>query len=171
MLRMESVFAGQHTVSRAVIYLTPKWLARIQRVHPQTRRPALASGMSSVLHRSCLWPSGTGGPHHCRSIRNAGAGLQWSTAAPHYSYPSLLAAPLGARSCHGMGALWVSLYQVCPWHASPPKTPSQPIPSHPSSASFSSSVEQREQTVRMGHWGCQLVPAARGDIQGGGHLS
>lgn len=129
---LKYTFAGQPTVSGAVIYLTPKWLARIQRVHPQTRRPALASGMSSVLHRSCLWPSGTGGPHHCRSIRNAGAGLQWSTAAPHYSYPSLLAAPLGARSCHGMGALWVSLYQVCPWHASPHyPLPSHPIPSQP----------------------------------------
>lgn len=143
----------------------PKWLACIQGAHLQTWHPMLTGGMSSVLHRSCLWPSGTAGPHHCRSIRNAGAGLQSSTAAPHYSYPSLLAAPLGARSCHGMGALWVSLYQVCPWHA-PPHS------SLLSSSSFSfSSMEKREQTVRMGHWGCQLVPAARGDIQGGGHLS
>lgn len=143
----------------SLIYLLAKLLRCIQRDHLQTWHPLLSSGRSSILHRSCLWPSGTAGPHHCRSIRDAGAGLQTGTAAPHYSYPSLLAGPLGARSCHGMGALWVSLYQVCPWHAPPY-----------SSSSFSS-MEKREQTVRMGHWGCQLVPAARGDIQGGGHLS
>ena len=104
----------------SLIYLLAKLLRCIQRDHLQTWHPLLSSGRSSVLHRSCLWPSGTAGPHHCRSIRDAGAGLQTGTAAPHYSYPSLLAGPLGARSCHGMGALWVSLYQVCPWHAPPP---------------------------------------------------
>lgn len=110
----------------SLIYLLAKLLRCIQRDHLQTWHPLLSSGRSSVLHRSCLWPSGTAGPHHCRSIRDAGAGLQTGMAAPHYSYPSLLAGPLGARSCHGMGALWVSLYQVCPWHA--PPTPPPPSP-------------------------------------------
>lgn len=149
----------QQFKAASLIYLLPKGLLCIQRAHLQIWHPLLFSGMCSVLHRSCLRPSGTARPHHCRPIRDAGAGLQSSKAAPHYSYPSLLAGPLGARSCHGMGALWVSLYQVCPWHA----------PSH--SSSFFSSMEKRAQTGRMGHWGCQLVPAARGDIQGGGHLS
>lgn len=64
--------------------------------------------------------------------------------------------------------------QVMSWHGCPvselvPGLPLTCPPPH-SSSSFSS-MEKREQTVRMGHWGCQLVPAARGDIQGGGHLS
>lgn len=98
-------------------YPLAKWLLCIQREHLQTWHPPFSGGKNSVLHRSCLWPSGTAGPHHCRSIRDAGAGLRTGMAAPHYSYRSLLAGPLVARSCHGMGALWVSLYQVCPWHA------------------------------------------------------
>lgn len=110
----------QQPTEASVVYLLAKWLGSIQRAHLQTWHPHVSDGMSSVLHRSCLWPSGTAGLHHCRSIRDGGAGLQSSTAAPHYSWPSLLAGPLGARSCHGMGALWVSLYQVCPWHAPPP---------------------------------------------------
>lgn len=102
------------------ICLWQKQLRLIHGTHLQTWHPRLSGGTSSILHRSCLWPSGTAGPHHCRSIRDAGADLRSRRAAQRYFCPSLLAAPLGARSCHGMGALWVSLYQVCPWHTPPP---------------------------------------------------
>lgn len=124
-----------HTSNPTALLSFASWqkqLRLIHRTHLQIWHPRLSGGTSSILHRSCLWPSGTAGPHHCRSIRDAGAGLRSRRAAQHYSYPSLLAAPLGARSCHAMGALWVSLYQVCPWHTPLPlPTPPRPPPSPP----------------------------------------
>lgn len=88
----------------------------------------------------------------------------WSRSPNGHGCTTLLLPLTAGRSPRG---------QVMSWHGCPVSelVPGLPLTCPPYSSSSFSSMEKREQTVRMGHWGCQLVPAARGDIQGGGHLS